>query len=169
MGEEAFDTLMGAADPAVVVVTTASEGVRAGCLVGYHAQSSMSPQQYCLWLSKANHTYRVALRADHFAVHFLTQQDLALAERFGARTGLETDKFAGLGVDIDEHGVPLIRQCPHRFLLERLTLLDDGGDHVCLTGRVRSAASEGGLAPLRLTDVVHLTPGRPSEDRSVRP
>ena len=164
-----FDSLMASADPAVVVVTTAAEGVRAGCLVGFHSQSSMSPQQYCLWLSKANHTYRVGLRAEHFAVHFLTADDLALAERFATRTGEETDKFAGLEVDAEEHGVPLLRRCPHRFLLERLTLLDDGGDHVSLTGRVRAAHTDGGFAPLRLTDVMHLAPGRPSEDRAIHP
>lgn len=169
MSEQSFDTLMTSADPAMVVVTTAVEGVRAGCLVGFHSQSSLSPRQYCLWLSKANHTYLVGLRAHHFAVHFLTDQDLALAERFGTRTGLETDKFAGLEVDDDERGIPLIRHCPHRFLLERLTLTDDGGDHVGLTGRMRWAGTEDGFAPLRLTDVVHLKPGRASDDRALPP
>jgi flavin reductase (DIM6/NTAB) family NADH-FMN oxidoreductase RutF len=169
MSRDSFDALMASADPAVVVVTTAAEGVRAGCLVGFHSQSSMAPQQYCLWLSKANHTYRVGLSAEHFAVHFLTEDDQELAERFGSRTGEETDKFAGLEVDVDGYGVPLIRACPHRFVLERLTLLDDGGDHVCLTGRVRTASTDGGFAPLRMSDVAHLTPGRASDDRAVHP
>lgn len=169
MSRGSFDALMAAADPAVVVVTTAAEGVRAGCLVGFHSESSMAPKQYCLWLSKANHTYRVGLRAEHFAVHFLTEDDLELADRFGSRTGAQTDKFARLEVDVDGYGVPLIRACPHRLVLERLTLLDDGGDHVCLTGRVRTACTDGAFTPLRLSDVAHLTPGRPSEDRAVHP
>ena len=169
MSERSFDTLMASADPAVVVVTTAAEGVRAGCLVGFHSQSSISPRQYCLWLSKANHTYRVALRAEHVAVHLLTVDDLDLAERFATRSGEESDKFAELAVDVDEHGVPLIRQCPHRLLLRRLTLLDDGGDHVCLTGRLSSAHTDGVFAPLRLSAVMHLRPGRASDDRAIQP
>lgn len=169
MSGDPFDALMASADPPVVVVTTAVDGARAGCLVGFHSQSSMSPQQYCVWLSKANHTYRVGLRADHFGVHVLTADDLALAERFGTRTGEDGDKFEGLDVDLDEHGVPLLGQCPHRFVMRRLSVLDDGGDHVCVTGRVRSAATTGAFTPLRLSDIVHLEPGRPSDARAIRP
>ena len=72
--------------------------------------SRASPQHYCVWLSKANHTYRVSLRARHFAVHFLTAEDLALAERFGTVSGEDTDKFEGLDVELDQHGVPLLRR-----------------------------------------------------------
>jgi hypothetical protein len=49
---------------ALIVLTTAAENQRAGCLVGFHAQSSLAPRHHCLWLSKANHTYRASLRAD---------------------------------------------------------------------------------------------------------
>ena len=69
------------------------------------------PQHYCVWLSKANHTYRVSLRARHFAVHFLTAEDFPLAERFGTLSGEDTDKFDGLDVDLDPNGVPLLRAC----------------------------------------------------------
>lgn len=169
MDEHAFEALMAAADPALVVVTTAVEGERAGCLVGFHAQSSISPEHYCLWLSKANHTYRVGLRSAHFAVHFLSSADLALAERFGTLTGEDTDKFAGLDLRSDENGVPLLEACPQRLLLERLTILDDGGDHACLTARVRSAQMPGDLEPLRLSAVEHLSAGRDSGERSVHP
>ena len=80
----------------MVVVTTAVAGERAGCLVGFHAQSAIDPQRYCVWLSKANHTYRVALRSTHLAVHFLTEDDLEVAEHFGTLTGDDVDKFEGI-------------------------------------------------------------------------
>src|SRR5690625_6744052 len=70
-----LDALLESADAPLIVVTTAAEGERAGCLVGFHSQASISPQRYCFWLSKANHTYRVALRSEHFAVHFLTRSE----------------------------------------------------------------------------------------------
>jgi flavin reductase (DIM6/NTAB) family NADH-FMN oxidoreductase RutF len=109
VSDDAFSALMASVDPPLIVLTTAAEGERAGCLVGFHAQSSITPQHYCVWLSKANHTYRVGLRAAHFVVHFLTAQDLALAERFGTLTGEDTDKFAGVDFTLDDHGVPLWR------------------------------------------------------------
>jgi flavin reductase (DIM6/NTAB) family NADH-FMN oxidoreductase RutF len=73
-----------------------------------------------VWLSKANHTYRVGLRAAHFTVHFLTADDLALAERFGTLTGADTDKFAGMDVEPDQNGVPRLTACQNWMSLERI-------------------------------------------------
>lgn len=169
MGKGTLERWVASTDPAMVVVTTTAEGIPAGCLVGYHSQSSMSPEHYCVWLSKANHTYRVGLRAAYLAVHALTVDDLPLAELFGTRSGEDGDKFAGLEVETGEHGVPLLSDLPHRLVLERIAVLDDGGDHVCVTGRVVSAQGRGALPPLRLSDVMHLQAGHPSSDRSVHP
>lgn len=186
MSSDAFDQLMGASDPAMVVVTTVAEDEFAGCLVGFHSQSSIDPEEYCVWLSKANHTYRVGLRASHFAIHFLTAADLEVAEWFGTRSGETSGKFAGPdggagpdrgdagrtgghGFDIDEHGLPLLRACPNRMVVERLAIVDDGGDHACFTTSVRSARSEAAFTPLRFGDVAHLDPGRSSESRAVHP
>ena len=169
MSDDAFGTLVASADPPLIVLTTAAEDERAGCLVGFHAQSSITPQHYCVWLSKANHTYRVGLRAAHFAVHFLTAGDIALAERFGTLSGDDTDKFADLDVDLDQHGVPLLRSAPNRMLLERIAVLDDGSDHVCLTTRVSSADTGGSFAPLRVSDATHLDPGHGNEERAIEP
>ena len=148
--DDAFSTLMASADPPLIVLTTAAEGERAGCLVGFHAQSSIAPQHYCVWLSKANHTYRVGLRAAHFAVHFLTAQDLALAERFGTLTRRGHRQVRRRRLHLDEHGVPLLEACPSRMSLERIAMLDDGGDHVCLTTRVSSAHTGKLRAPASL-------------------
>jgi flavin reductase (DIM6/NTAB) family NADH-FMN oxidoreductase RutF len=169
VGLSDFEVLMAALDPPLVVLTTAVEGDRAGCLVGFHAQSSIAPERYSIWLSKANHTYRVGLRAAHFAVHFLTSDDLELAEAFGTRSGEDTDKFEGLDVELDENGVPLLQACPHRLSLARLAVLDDGGDHVCLTTTVSSAHSAGRFTPLRVSDANHLQPGHDSDERAIEP
>ena len=166
---DAFTTLMTSTDPPLIVVTTAVENERAGCLVGFHAQSSITPQHYCIWLSKANHTYRVSLRAAQFAVHFLTVGDIGLAERFGTLTGEDTDKFTGLDVELDRNGVPLLGACPHRMSLERIAVLDDGSDHVCLTTRLASAHTTGAFEPLRVSHAAHLDPGHDSHERAVKP
>ena len=128
MGEP-FDTVMASLDNPMAVVTAAAGDERAGCLVGFHAQSGIDPERYCIWLSKANHTYRIGLRSPHLGVHFLTRDDLALAELFGTRTGDEVDKFERCAWRPGPDGVPLLDECPNRFVgrvVERI----DFGDHV---------------------------------------
>ena len=169
MSDAAFDTLMAVADPPLVVLTTAAENKRAGCLIGFHGQSSMAPRHYCVWLSKANHTYLAGLRAGHFALHFLTEKDLGLAQRFGTLCGENIDKFEGLDLDTDQNGVPLLTECPNRLLLERVAVLDDGGDHVCLTTKVTSGQTGGPFVALRVSAVSHLEPGHDSGERAIHP
>jgi flavin reductase (DIM6/NTAB) family NADH-FMN oxidoreductase RutF len=169
MGDDAFDSLMASLDAPMAVVTTAVAGERAGCLIGFHAQSAIEPERYCVWLSKANHTYRLALRSTHLAVHFLTQDDLDLAEHFGTQSGDDVDKFESLTIHEGVDGVPLLEQCPHRLVLTRIALLDEGGDHVCLTAERVDATTSGAFTPLRLSQVDHLVPGHEADERADPP
>ena len=169
MSESAFKSIAAALDGPLVIVTTAEGGERAGCLVGFHVQSSIEPERYAIWLSKANHTYRVGLRASHFALHFLTDADLPLAERFGTQTGDTVDKFAGLSVDVGDGEVPILRDCPHRLVVRRIALLDENGDHVCISTEPVSGCSSGTFRPLRLSQASHLTPGHENQERHSPP
>ena len=47
-------------------------------------------------LSKANYTYPVALRSSHLVIHFLTADDLPLAELFGTQSGDTVDRFTAV-------------------------------------------------------------------------
>jgi len=165
MSPDPFAGIMSCLDNALIVVTTAEGQERAGCLVGFHAQSSMDPGRYAVWLSKANYTYRVALRATHLGIGFLTTADQSLAERFGTLTGDKTDKFAGLRVSRGAGGVPVLEDIPHWVVLRRIALLDEGGDHVCVTGEPVAAGSSGPFEPLRLSHVGHLHPGHGPRER----
>jgi len=165
MSDGAFSTLMPALDSPLIVVTTAEAGERAGCLVGFHTQSSIDPQRYCVWLSKANHTYRVALHSSHLAIHFLSAADLPLAELFGTRTGDTVDKFAGLRVTPGAGAAPVLADCPNWLVARRLALLDEGGDHVCVITEPVAGHSGGRFEPLRLSRAGHLTPGHGARER----
>jgi flavin reductase (DIM6/NTAB) family NADH-FMN oxidoreductase RutF len=164
-----FNTLMAALDSPLIVVTTADERERAGCLVEFHAQSSIDPQRYCVWLSKANYTYRVALHSSHLVIHFLTADDLPLADLFGTQTGDTVDKFAGLPVDSGPGGAPVLRQCPNWLAVRRIALLDEGGDHVCLTTEPVTAQAAGPFRPLRISQAGHLRAGHGAEERPEPP
>lgn len=167
--DDAFARLMLSLDTAMSVVTTASGGERAGCLVGFQAQCSIAPVRYVVWLSKANHTLRVGLRASHFAVHFLTDADLDVAERFGTTSGDDGDKFTGCHWTGGPGGVPLLDRCPNRIVARRVALLDEGSDHVCVVVEPESAETAGPFTPLRFSAVRHLDAGHAAEERPQPP
>lgn len=169
MSADGLADLMVSVDSPLIIVTTSAEGERAGCLVGFHSQSSISPAHYCFWLSKANHTYRASLRSFRFAIHFLSTDDLKLARRFGSVSGEDTDKFADLDVSAAEGGVPLLTEVPNRIVVERLAMLDDGGDHVAVTARPVSVQTAGRFEPLRGSHLGDLTPGHASDERAIHP
>jgi flavin reductase (DIM6/NTAB) family NADH-FMN oxidoreductase RutF len=130
----------------------------------------IDPEHYCFWLSKANHTYRVALRFRAFSPSISPPPRTASWPRFfGSRSGSETDKFAGLDFTVTEDGVPLLADLPNRLIVERITMLDDGGDHVCLTARVIAIEFAGGFTALRPSQLGDLTPGHNAEERAIRP
>lgn len=130
--ETAFGEAMDALDPPLIVVTAADGRDRDGCVVGFHSQCSLEPLRYALWLSRANRTYRVALRSEYLGVHFLGAGDHDLGEWFGGHTGDEEDPFAGVEVQVGPGGVPLVRDVPGRFVGRRVAVYDDDEcDHVC--------------------------------------
>lgn len=163
-----FATLMSSENTSLIVVTSSAENVYAGCLVSYHTQASMNPQHYNFWLSKANHTYKIGLLAEHFGIHFLTQDDLAWAEHFASMSGQDTDKFAGLEVEL-RHNVPLLAALPNRMIVEQISMLDDGGDHVSVSARVIDAETSGHFTPLRLSDIGDLRPAHSNSERIIQP
>lgn len=168
MASDPFDDLMASLDAPMAIVTTARDGERAGCLIGFHAQSSIDPGRCTVWISKANHTYRVLLRSTHLAIHYLTEDDRELARLFGTTTGDDLDKFTRCE-STEEHGVPLLVACPNRIVARRVALLDEGGDHVCIVVEPVSAHTAGRFAPLRLSDVDDLVPGHQAEERNDPP
>lgn len=169
---DAFERLMMSTNAPLAVVTTAAEGERSGCLIGFHGQAGVDPERYSLRLSKANHTYRVALRAEHLAVHF-PHADVArhveVARHFGTRTGAEVDKLEGLDWSLGEGGVPLLADLPDRVLVRRLGMLDVGGDHVHVVTQVVEASCAARFTPLRLTDAADWEPGHRTEERAIDP
>jgi flavin reductase (DIM6/NTAB) family NADH-FMN oxidoreductase RutF len=161
--------LLGDLDPAMAIVTTAVDDERAGCLIGFHAQSSIEPIRYAIWLSKANRTYRVAMFAEAIAVHFPSEDDIDLAELFGGATGDDLDKFEQCAWSTGPSGVPLLDRLPNRFVGRRLTVLDHGGDHVCVILEPELVERGDPIMPLRLSAAAKIDAGHPAGERPVPP
>lgn len=158
---DAFDTIMGELDRPMMIVTASAAGERSGCLVGFGTQASIDPGRYTVQLSKANHTYGVALRADVMAVHFPTVDDRDLAALFGSLTGDEVDKFARCAWHDGPFGAPVLEGVG-RWFVGRVIDRIDTGDHVAFVLDPVAAAAGPWGRQLGLQDVRDLDPGHPA-------
>ena len=128
MTRQTFDALVGDLDSPMLIVTVCGRGERSGCLVGFATQASIDPSRFLVCLSHANRTYRVGRDAELLGVHFVPEEQAALAELFGGETGDEIDKFARCEWTEGPSGTPLLEACPNRFVGRVLARLD-AGDH----------------------------------------
>jgi flavin reductase (DIM6/NTAB) family NADH-FMN oxidoreductase RutF len=116
-------------DQPMLIVTAAMGDARAGCLVAFASQCSINPLRYIVFLSKKNHTYRIARGVDALGVHAVPRDRRDLARLFGGETGDEADKFGRSRWSTGPLGVPMVAGCSKWFvgtILERI----DVGDHV---------------------------------------
>ena len=154
----AFHRLTGAIDYPMFVVTAAADGERAGCLVGFATQCSISPPRYVVCISERNHTHGVAAAAEVLGVHLVDSDHAELAELFGASTGDDSDKFASCRWEEGPEGVPLLTDLASRFV-GRVVRRVDAGDHLALFVDVEEASAEADLRALTFQQVRHLQPG----------
>jgi flavin reductase (DIM6/NTAB) family NADH-FMN oxidoreductase RutF len=152
-------------DPAMLVVTMRAGDERSGCLVGFHAQCSIDPLQYTVWISKANHSFRLALAADVFVLHLLDDGDRALATLFGETTGDEVDKFTRCNWHEGTDGAPILDDCATRVLARPIAFHESGGDHVAFVLEpFETQAPSTRLRPLRFSAIEDLDAGHPTSD-----
>ncbi|MBW3574054.1 MAG: dihydrofolate reductase family protein [Actinobacteria bacterium] len=157
----AFHAAMAQLDMPMQIVTAADPvgGERGGCLVGFAAQCSIEPPRFMVWLSKKNHTLRIARRAEVLAVHFPTPDQLDVAERFGTRSGDDVDKLASERWHEGPQGVPILDDVP-RWFAGRVTERLDSGDHVAfMLEPIDGSVGADDLPQLGFQAVKHLRPG----------
>lgn len=130
--EDALAELLSGLDRTMWILTVAVEGERSGCLMGFATQAGLDPPRFLACVSRDNHTFGVAMVAEHVAVHACPDEpDLALARLFGEETGDEVDKFARCAWRDGPEGQPVLEGVPGWFVgrvLDRFDL----GDHVGL-------------------------------------
>lgn len=148
-------------DHPMFVVTAASGGQRAGCLVGFVSQVSIDPPRLLVCLSVANHTFDIARHCDVLAVHLLGRDQMELAALFGSATGDEIDKFTRCRWKAGPHEVPLLLDSPGRMvgsILQKISL----GDHVGFLLDPMETHRDDHDDVLMFHDVKDLTPGHPA-------
>ena len=154
-----FDALVGGLDYPMFIVTATDGTHRAGCLIGFAAQCSISPPLFMAWLSVNNHTFTIARHTDTLAVHVLPREATELATLFGTRTGFEVDKFAHCRWHDGPGGVPLLDDCPTWFT-GTVTDRHHTGDHLGMLLRVTTVSPNTTLGrQLGFQHVRHLSAG----------
>ncbi len=165
--EQEFQRLVADLDYPLLVVTVVGDGERSGCLVGFATQCSIHPPLYWVCISKANHTWEVAMRAENMVVHVPTPEERAVAELFGETTGDEVDKFALAEWEPGPDRVtPVLSGCA-RWFAGRILQRAHTGDHTSFlvspfaasSGREQPERSQLGFQAAKGMD-----PGHPPDD-----
>lgn len=145
-------------DYPMLIVTTTDGRRRGGCLVGFSAQCSIDPPLLMVWLSKRNHTARVAAGAANLMVHFPACDQRDLAVLFGSETGDDIDKFERCRWQEGPAGLPLLADCTH-WVAGRIVHRLDTGDHTGHLLEPFDAASGPWSGPLEFQSIRGLDPG----------
>src|SRR5262249_9171940 len=128
-------------------------------------QCSIDPPRYAFWISRANHTFKVAALADTFAVHFLGEHDHDLAALFGSETEDTVDKFARCDWHTGPDGVPILDRCPTYMTGRRHASFNDDGDHVCFVVTPTESHAAPGHRALMFSAVQDIDAGHDPRER----
>jgi flavin reductase (DIM6/NTAB) family NADH-FMN oxidoreductase RutF len=158
---ETFDALVGDLEHPMFIVTARAGDEPLGCLVGFATQASIDPRRFLVCLSHVNHTFRRGRDATHLGVHCVPEDAAELAELFGGQTGDDVDKFARLAWHDGPHGVPLLDDCPNRFVGRVIDRMD-AGDHTAYLLEPVAAEHAGGEGELTFHRARRIEPGHPA-------
>lgn len=135
------------------IVSTEHEGKQAGCIVNTFSQVTNEPIQVSIALNKNNVTKQLIEKSGKFAVTVLTQDaDMDLIGRFGFHSSQDTNKFEEISMDIDEQGLPYVKQAMAARFSCKLTQKLDLGTHVLLVGEAMIAEKMDETAVLTYSD-----------------
>jgi flavin reductase (DIM6/NTAB) family NADH-FMN oxidoreductase RutF len=124
-----FEDIVGHLEYPMFVVSAAAGDDADACLVGFTSQCSIDPPRFGVFLSKANHTYDLALRTDVLIVHRLRADQHPLARHFGGTSAYDDPgKLAGCDWQPGPEGAPVVDDCD--WFAGRILDRADGGDHV---------------------------------------
>lgn len=154
-----LDRLTGILNASMLVVTTQAGGHLSGCLVGFATQVSIQPARFLVGLSQANHTFGVASRSEHLAIHVLSRRNLSLAKLFGGQTGDEINKFEHCSWHSGPEGMPILDDAQAWLVGKTLQRIDLGDHTGYLLEPVEAWFAEETDDLIHLCDVIEMEPG----------
>ncbi|NRB35377.1 MAG: flavin reductase family protein [Rhodobacteraceae bacterium] len=134
-----FRDALGAYGTGVTVVTAMTADGPLAMTVNSFSSVSLEPPLVLWSPARESSRHDPFVNADHFAVHVMAEDQLALARQF-ASAGLN---FEGVTWEPDANAVPALPGCLARFACARHAV-HDGGDHSIVIGRVLEVTSRPG-------------------------
>ena len=122
--------------PPAVLVTAASNGDRAGCVVPFHTQCGRDPIRYAVWLPTGSHAHDVARVATHIAVHVLDGGAPAVEALATADGDVPADWFGRCEWRPGPGGVPLVAGWASALVLRLVSVRVEPGGFACLIGEL---------------------------------
>ena len=128
-----FRRALGMFATGVTIVTThGAEGAPIGITANSFNSVSLDPPMVLWSLANNARSLQAFSDSEHWNVHILSNEQEALSNQF-ARAG--EDKFAGLTLDTQASGAPLLTGCSARFQC-KTAFKYEGGDHTIFVGEV---------------------------------
>jgi flavin reductase (DIM6/NTAB) family NADH-FMN oxidoreductase RutF len=119
----------------VYVIGVADGERRDAFTAAWVMQASFDPLLLALSINPGNASHPILHAGRSFTVNVLRRGQLALARRFGTRSGRDEDKLAGLAWHPGRRGAPILDEALAYFECELQSSLD-AGDHELVLGRV---------------------------------
>jgi flavin reductase (DIM6/NTAB) family NADH-FMN oxidoreductase RutF len=136
----------------VYVVGVAHDGRANAFTAAWITQVSFDPPLLALSIHPDHASYPMLTASAAFVVNVLAGDGLPLAERFGTRSGRETDKLAGVGWRPGTTGGPILVEAAAHLecrVVESLV----AGDHRLIVARVVGGeVHDGAATPLRYAE-----------------
>jgi flavin reductase (DIM6/NTAB) family NADH-FMN oxidoreductase RutF len=125
----------------ITIVTVASEDGPVGITANSFSSLSLDPP-LVLWSPEIkSRRFGYFAEAKHYAIHVLASDQASLCEGFSK----SPFAFEGLDFEINQFGVPLIKNCLARFECVQ-SAVHPGGDHKIVVGEVLAAEMREGDA-----------------------
>lgn len=123
------------------VLTAQEDGKDNGCIINTVTQITETPLRISIAVNKANFTHGMILRTKQFNVSVLSEEArFNIFERFGFRSGRDTDKFTGC---IDEsraaNGIRYVREGVNAVLCANVSESLDYGTHTVFIAEITEA------------------------------
>ncbi|HUK20924.1 MAG TPA: flavin reductase family protein [Gemmatimonadales bacterium] len=132
-----FRQLLGQFATGVTILTTLTpEGRPIGMTASSVASVSLDPPLLLVSVNKQHDMHAALLKAKHFVLNVLSQEQEGLSRRFAAD---HPDRFSGVGFKESRFGVPVLEGVLANIDCEKLEMVA-GGDHTVFFGLVIDGA-----------------------------
>lgn len=112
-----------------------------GCIINTAMQVTSEPNRICICINKSNYTHDMIMRTNEFTVSVIDQNaEFALFERFGFRSGKDTDKFGEFDkCKRGKSGILYVTEGTNAYISVKVEKTEDLGTHTMFIGEVTDA------------------------------